>query len=458
MIARTELPTGVPQVALLGTALLLGLLAGLDPKLAVAAAIGLAFMALVLSDLGIGLALFAGLSFVELVPAGGAPVSFGKLAGLLLAISWLATLASRRDAENDFVSVHPAFTYLLVSFLGWSALSIFWAEQTPDALDGLYRYALGAILFLIVFSAVRERRHVVWVLAAFLTGAVVSAAYGLLAAAPGAAEDFSRLGGAGVDPNQLAGLLVAALAIAAAFAIGLRGSGPARLAAAAIIPFCLLGILFSLSRGGLVALGVALLAAVAFSGRWRPAAIALLVSVGVGAFVYVGYVASPAARERVTRVEGGTGREDIWKVGWRMVEANPGKGVGAGNFDVASIHYLLEPGTIVRDDFIVDTPKVAHNMYLEVLAELGIPGLVMFLGIIGFSLVAILRATRAFRAAGDQRLELLSRALFVALLALLASDFFLSEEYSKQLWLLLALGPALRALSLHPPRPAPVAD
>ena len=451
MLARAQLPTKVLYLALLASALAVGLLAGIDPTAGLAAAVGLGFVGLVLSDLAVGLSLFAATSFIELLPFGGAAISFAKVVGLLLALSWAAALATRRGTTNDFVSAHPAFTYLFVSFLGWAALSISWAEHTPDAADGVYRFGVNMMLFLIVYSAVKERRHVTWVLAAFLGGAVASTAYGLLTPVPPGADDYSRLGGAGLDPNQLAGLLVAALAIAAAFAVGLRGSAAARIASTAVIPFCLLGILFSVSRGGLVALGVALLAAVVFSGRWRPWAAALLVAVGFSAVVYVAVLATPEHRERVTRIQGGTGREDIWKVGWRMVEAHPGTGVGAGNFDVASIHYLLEPGAILRDDFIVDTPKVAHNMYLEVLAELGIPGLVMFLFIIAFALASTVRAAHAFQAAGDERLELLSRAVFVALLALLASDFFLSEEYSKQLWLLLALGPSLRAISLRAP-------
>jgi hypothetical protein len=35
----------------------------------------------------------------------------------------------------------------------------------------------------------------------------------------------------------------------------------------------------------------------------------------------------------------------------------------------------------------------------------------------------------------------------VALTGVLASDFFLSEQYSKQLWVLLAIGPALLAIA-----------
>jgi hypothetical protein len=49
--------------------------------------------------------------------------------------------------------------------------------------------------------------------------------------------------------------------------------------------------------------------------------------------------------------------------------------------------------------------------------------------------------------AGDERMELATRAVLVALLGILAADFFISGIYSKQLWLLLALGPALLAVA-----------
>jgi O-antigen ligase len=130
-----------------------------------------------------------------------------------------------------------------------------------------------------------------------------------------------------------------------------------------------------------------------------------------------------------------------------MVEDEPVRGIGAGNFANTSVHYLLQPGAIVRDDFIVDTPKVAHNSYLEVLAELGVVGLVLFAGVLAFALTCIVKATRVFARIGDRQMELLSRGLLVALVGLLASDFFGSRQFEKQLWLLLALGPAFLALA-----------
>ena len=130
-----------------------------------------------------------------------------------------------------------------------------------------------------------------------------------------------------------------------------------------------------------------------------------------------------------------------------MVEANPVAGVGAGNFANTSVHYLIEPGAIVRDEYIVDTPKVAHNMYLEILAELGIVGMTLFLTILGYSLYCALKAIRRFGELGDRQMEIVSRALFVALIGLLVSDFFGSRQFNKQLWLLMSIAPALLAIA-----------
>jgi O-antigen ligase len=157
-------------------------------------------------------------------------------------------------------------------------------------------------------------------------------------------------------------------------------------------------------------------------------------------------LAPQASRDRVLNADGGTGRTDIWKVGLRMVKAHPVRGVGSGNFKISSIHYVLQPGTI-RYDYFIGHPKVAHNMYLHVLAELGIVGLLLFMSIIGFAVNCAFRAAKKFAASGDEDLDLLTRAVMLAVLGMLAADFFLSGQLSKQLWLLLGLGPALLAVA-----------
>jgi O-antigen ligase len=450
MAARLDLRERAWQLALAAVAVLLGVGAGVDPRIAVAAAIGLAFVVLVMADLTIGLCLFAVVAFLDVLPhLGGSVVSFTKIVGFLLAISWLAKVSSSDDSRNDFLAAHPTFTYVLALFIGWAALSVTWAEKSGAAGTPLLRYALNLILFLIVYTAVRTPRHLAWTVGAYVVGSAVAAGYGILSPPQNVAYyDVTRVSGTIGDPNELASVLVGGTVLAAALAATLKGAPLLRLGAALASALCAAGIFLSLSRGGLVALAFALVAAIVVAGRrWRLQALTLAVAVAAGAFVYFGFYASTDAASRVTSFGSGTGRTDIWTVGWRMVQAHPVNGVGVGNYQTSAIHYLLEPGAIQRDEFIVDTPKVAHNTYLQVLAELGIVGAVLFLSIIGFSLLCILRAARIFERLGDSTMELMSRALLVALCGVLAADFFISEEFSKQLWLLLGLGPALLGIA-----------
>lgn len=449
MAARLDLSQKGRYAALLALAVLLGAATGLDPRIGLAAAIGLAFVVLVLGDLTLGLCLFAVVAFLDVLPhLGGSALSFTKLVGLLLAVSWLAKISTSRDTRNDFLAAHPTFTYVLAVFVGLAALSLTWAEDPGVGQTPLLRYALNLILFLIVYTAVRTPRHFMWTIGAYVIGAAMAAGYGVLNPPTDVAYyDVTRVSGTIGDPNELAAILVGGTILAAGLAATAKGSPLLRLASAGASVLCAAGIFLSLSRGGLVALAFALVAAIVVAGRWRVQAFTLAAIVALGAFAYFGFYAGPTASNRVTSFGNGTGRADIWTVGWRMVQAHPVLGVGVGNYQTSSIHYLLQPGALQRDEFIVDTPKVAHNTYLQVLAELGIVGATLFIAIILFSLRCILRAARLFSRAGEVRMELMARALLVALSGVLAADFFISEEFSKQLWLLLGLGPALLAIA-----------
>jgi O-antigen ligase len=285
---------------------------------------------------------------------------------------------------------------------------------------------------------------VIWLVAAFVAASTLSAVYGLVVSVP--TGDEGRLGGSLGEPNELAAVLVAGIVLAVGLAMVVRGL-LLRLGLIVAAGTCLLSTFLTLSRGGLIALAVAMVALVFVAGRWRSAATALAV-VALAALVgFFAFVATPEQRGRVTEVGTGSGRSDIWTVGWRMVQGNPGIGVGVGQFQLSSVHYLIKPGAIQRSDLIIDTPKVAHNIYLQVLAELGIVGFVPFVLILGFGLACCLGAARAFERRRDLGMELMSRAVFVALVGILAADFFVSQQFSKQLWLLLGLGPALLAIA-----------
>jgi O-antigen ligase len=113
------------------------------------------------------------------------------------------------------------------------------------------------------------------------------------------------------------------------------------------------------------------------------------------------------------------------------------------------IHYQLVPGAAIDRTDLADNPSVAHNSYLEVLAEGGVIGLALFLGVLAVALSAATKATRRFLRDGRSDLAVIAGAVVVALFSLLASDFFISEQFSKQLWLLIALCPALHAIAVR---------
>jgi putative inorganic carbon (HCO3(-)) transporter len=444
--ARLEPTEWIYLAGLTFLAVLVGLTAGFDPKLAIVAALGFGFVLLVFMDLALGLTIFTLLSFLEQLPG------LAKLSGALLALAWLGVVATRADAKSDFLSVHPGISATIGAFLGWVLLSSGWAEDSGAAIESFLRFLLLAILFLIVFTAVRSRRHVLMVAGALLAGAVAISLFGLLTGAEATSEGRLGAGGVGDDPNGLAAALVVGLALSVGVAANLRRQPGLRLAAIAAGGFCVLGLFLTASRGGLVALGVALIASLFLAGRWRGRITVAVALITVTTVYYFVAVAPEEDRQRIqdatngqTRVQ--EGRTTIWEVGERMARANFVKGVGAGNFRVSSRHYLLEPGAIARSDQVIDRLQVAHNSYLEVWSELGIVGLTLFMTIIVFSLTCSVRAAREYARLKDRGGEILARAMAIALIGNLATAFFLSQEYDQPLWILLGLGPALLAIA-----------
>lgn len=448
LVDRAERLVGIRWLA--GLALMcaaIGLLAGLNPTWGVAAALGIAFAAIVLGNTSAGLILFTFVSFLEVLRSGGPGGSFMKIAGLLLFGSWLArTATEHRRSVATLMQTSPMLLIGGIALVAWSAISIAWAESTGNAVTDTYRYLLDLLLIPIMFGTLRRRQQVMWLAAAFVLGAAISALYGFLVPTSPTGFDAGRLTGTVGDANDQAAVLVGAIALALALVGAMRGRPVLRALAVLAVLVSLAGVVNTLSRSGLLALGAMMVAGVILGGQWRRWAALLLVVSSVGVVGYFVAIAPLSARQRVTSADT-SGRSTIWTIGWRMAQAHPLNGVGSGNFPVASIHYLQAPGSVSRADLIVDTPKVAHNIYLEMLADMGLPGLLALLAVLGGSMLATMRAASAFRRTGQQDLELVSRCVALGLIGFMVSDFFLSGQFSKQLWLLIALGPTLLSIA-----------
>jgi O-antigen ligase len=445
-LARRIGPLSPGWVACLALACIgLGVVAGVNPEYGVLGALGLTFAAVTVIDITAGFLLFTVASFMDVLSGSGS-FSGTKVIGLVLFGSWAARVCTRRDSGlARFVNENSALTYALVAMLGWAALSFAWAFSPSTALSGASRYALDMMLVPIAFTALRTRRHAIWAVAAFVFGAALSGAYGLVTSTASSGMDAGRLTGLVGESNGEATVLAAAIPMAFALMGLFRDSARLKLLTLGAIVILFASLVATLSREGLISLAAVMVAAVVFGGRWRRIAAVLLV-LGVTATVGYYLVLAPAtSRQRVTMTDT-SGRSSLWTVATRVIEAHPLLGVGNDNFILVSNRYINRPGAI-QALYFVTTPKLTHNTFLEAFADLGLPGLLTLLAVLGLSLGAAVRAAWLFEASGERELELLARAVVLGVIAVLTSDFFVAGAYAKYLWIPLAFCPVLLALA-----------
>jgi putative inorganic carbon (hco3(-)) transporter len=425
--------------------LAIGLLAGVNPEYGVFGALGLMFALLTIQDLTLGLVLFTIASFLDLASSSGS-FTGTKVIGLVLFVSWLARMAIRRGQDlAQLVSENPRLTVSLVGLLSWAVLSSTWAASSSTALGGAGRYALDMTLIPIAFSAVRKREHVIWILTAFVVGSVFSGAYGFIHPTSATAYDAGRLTGTIGDANGEATVLAAAIPLVISLVGVVRNSARLKLIALIGVAILFASLVDTLSREGLVSLAAVLVGGVIFGGRWRRRAAVLLV-IGVTATVGYYFVLAPATSLQRVTMSDTSGRSSLWTVALRVIKANPILGVGNDNFILVENHYINQPGSI-QAFYIVTSPKVSHNTFLETAADLGIPGLLLLIAVLGYALAAAVRAAWLFERLGDVQMELMSRAVVLSVVAVLTSDFFVASPYAKYLWLPLAMGPPLQHLA-----------
>src|SRR5439155_6742110 len=155
------------------------------------------------------------------------------------------------------------------------------------------------------------------------------------------------------------------------------------------------------SRGGLLALvgvgGFIVLRYTAIALRWRLAATALVALV---------LLASASDRyweamrtilsERDYNFTEETGRLQVWRRGVGYMLQHPILGLGPNNFEVAE--GTLSPFAVRQQLGIGVRWTPAHNTYIQVGAELGVPGLVVFVAIIASAFGVLRRSGRGARA------------------------------------------------------------
>jgi O-antigen ligase len=125
----------------------------------------------------------------------------------------------------------------------------------------------------------------------------------------------------------------------------------------------------------------------------------------------------------------------LMHAGIRMMLTHPLLGVGLDNFRKSVRDYVATDEMMKMDR----VNRVAHNSYVEIGAEMGIPALLSFLGIIFFSLRTLGQVAQRAKSLGIPQLTQLAYGLQAGLLGSSVSIFFVSGEYEKMYWVSLFL-------------------
>lgn len=229
-------------------------------------------------------------------------------------------------------------------------------------------------------------------------------------------------------------------------------------------PMLAFAVFLSQSRGGLLALTV--MAGLAWlNSRHKVKLLAGLLAAALLLFA----IAPTQVLDRIKQIqivgEAETGAElstrarvELAKAGVAMMEAHPLFGVGLNQFKPVEFHY----NPMLED--LIPFPKIAHNTYVQLGAEGGIPTLVLYVAILVLTL-ATCRAGRKLSGVPDD-IAALARSFQFGLIGIMVVQFFLTAQYIKEVWIFISLAPNLYAISLHlaqqvsahtvPARPQPV--
>ena len=341
----------------------------------------------------------------------------GMILTLLMPLAWLGSGTFRRVASPQMY--HMVLLLCLIAIHVPFATNNFWAYSVARGFLLVLPLAISIVLF--VDTAERLRLLMKW----WIFLAAFAAVRGILGRG---IAGSSFLG----DENDFSLLINVMLPFAFCLFLYER-QWPMKLTCLGTCLLCAVSVVMSGSRGGFVGL----IAAGAVLVLASPRRLLFLVVAGILALVV--YVSADQEywddMATMQDTDQGTAKERLesWEAAWDMFKDNP-LGVGPGNFPVRFPEY--QPESMQKGMW----GRQAHSLWFTLLAELGIPGLVLYLSLLRLNLRDLLFLRRSSSSSNEHRLaHVLSVAFMASLAGYFASGTFLSVLYYPHFWYLTAM-------------------
>ncbi|HWM92304.1 MAG TPA: putative O-glycosylation ligase, exosortase A system-associated [Thermoanaerobaculia bacterium] len=330
-------------------------------------------------------------------------------------------------------------TVLLILLGLWISVTVMTAVLPEMSQEVYGHYWKGILMALLTTGLVRDRERfrLLYLLIPFSIG-FLGAKRGLFGLARGGIQYNDGPGGFMADNNSFAMMLNMMLPLL----VGIATTDErrwVRITAASMAALCVPTILFTFSRGGLLTLCV-----VSALLIWRSKnrfvvaglmALALIVFLAfTSATITDKYLDRASTIDNYQEDGSARGRLNAWKTSWYVFLDYPVFGVGPNNLAAVFRRYSPE----------VDRFRVAHNAYFQVLAESGLPALLLFLGAIG---AALWRMERLRKATALRWVEIQARMLQISIIAYMTGSMFLNTAYNELIYHLIALTVCLEVVA-----------
>jgi putative inorganic carbon (hco3(-)) transporter len=403
-----------------------GFIAARNPMLALGALVAVVLgLLVVVATEKVLLVLLAALPWEGLLHYPTATLSLVKILGALLLVSYLIKVLRGEERLRSA----PA-SWAVGAFMLLVTLSFILSPDPGAGTATLFRYYLFGGFFFLMIQLVQDEAGVMRVLRVLTLSITLAAIVGLIPFLNGQTE---RVAGPITDPNDFGYLMATTLPLIAYLVITDRGWRPVW---ATCFPIVLAGVLATLSRGALVALGALLVwglvtRRIKIGGLIVPTV--ALVAVALAAVLLWSPVINERIEQRGKSTESNTtSREALWSGAIAMSMDHPITGVGPGRFGIESLNYVQDNPVVLQD-------PVTHDTYLNILAENGPFALAAFIAFLAASWTTLSRCRRRCEDAEDPAGMRLATAVQAALLVAIVGAFFLSEQLASPFWLLGAL-------------------
>lgn len=238
-----------------------------------------------------------------------------------------------------------------------------------------------------------------------------------------------------INPNSLGAFLILIIFPLIILTLSNKNKVKTRIMYGIITLLVMTNIIMSGSRNAIIGIGIGLMVlAIIYSRK----IMSVIILMGIGAF------SLPQTRHRILDIfnkRQNESRIKLWKTAMAMIKEHPLGGVGNGNYVTRYNEYVTKYPNLQYNNY-KNFPT--HNSYLKIQSELGIVGILSFLGLLACSIKKVYSVPKVTE---DSFVKLFYTGFLASMVAFLVMNFFDNMFFIPQItmsyWMAVAIGDSI---------------